>query len=102
MYFTFTFAPHIAEELWELLGNKESISYASFPVLEEKYLIENTYNYPVSFNGKMRFVLSLPVNMSKEDIEKAVLAAPEAQKWLQGNHPKKIIIVPRKIVNIVV
>ncbi|NLE62742.1 MAG: leucine--tRNA ligase [Bacteroidales bacterium] len=96
------FAPHITEELFEMLGHTESISYAPFPVWEEKYLIENTYNYPVSFNGKMRFVMSLPVDMSKEEMEKSVLSAPEAQKWLQGNQPKKIIIVPKKIVNIVV
>ncbi|MFA7401528.1 MAG: leucine--tRNA ligase [Bacteroidales bacterium] len=96
------FAPHITEELWEMLGHTESISYAPFPIWEEKYLIENTYNYPVSFNGKMRFVMSLPVDMSKEEMEKSVLSAPEAQKWLQGNQPKKIIIVPKKIVNIVV
>jgi len=96
------FAPHIAEELWEMLGHTESISYAPFPVWDEKYLIENTYNYPVSFNGKMRFVLCLPVDMSNEEMEKSVLSAPEAQKWLQGKPPKKIIIVPKKIVNIVV
>ncbi|MDD4208721.1 MAG: leucine--tRNA ligase [Bacteroidales bacterium] len=95
------FAPHIAEELWEMLGHRESISHASFPVWEEQYLIENTYNYPISFNGKMRFVMSFPVDMSKEDIEKAVLSAPEAQKWLQGGIPKKIIVVPKKIVNVV-
>ncbi|MGI6291921.1 MAG: leucine--tRNA ligase [Bacteroidales bacterium] len=96
------FAPHIAEELWSLLGNKESISYASFPVLETKYLTESAYNYPISFNGKMRFVLSLPIDMNKDEIEKAVLQAPETQKWLKGATPKKIIIVPKKIVNFVV
>ena len=67
----------IAEELWSLLGNKESISYASFPVLETKYLTESAYNYPISFNGKMRFVLSLPIDMNKDEIEKAVLQAPK-------------------------
>ena len=95
------FAPHIAEELWQLLGHTESISYAAFPAYEEKYLVEQNCTYAVSFNGKTRFVLELPLDMPKEEVEKQALAAPEAQKWLQGASPKKVIVVPRKIVNIV-
>ena len=97
-----SYAPHIAEELWYLLGNSESITYASFPEFKEEYVAENTFAYPVSFNGKMRFKLDLPVDLSKEDIEKAVLEAEEAQKWIEGKTPKKIIVVPKKIVNVVI
>ena len=96
------FAPHIAEELWQMFGHTNSITYADFPQWNEKYLIESNFNYPVSFNGKLRFVMSLPIDMAVSEIEKAVLSAPEAQKWIQGNTLKKIIIIPNKIVNIVV
>lgn len=96
------FAPHICEELWHLMGNNSTINYAIFPEVEEKYLIENTFNYPISFNGKTRFMLELPIDMNNADIEKTVLATPEAQKWIEGKTPKKIIIVPKKIVNIVI
>ncbi len=95
------FAPHIAEELWVLLGNEKSICFATFPILENKYLTESNYNYPVSFNGKMRFVLSLPINITKEEIEQAALNAPETKKWLKENTPKKVIIIPKKIINFV-
>jgi leucyl-tRNA synthetase len=97
-----SYAPHICEELWEKLGETESISFATFPIFNEDYLVENEYAYPVSFNGKMRFKLELPTNLSKEDIEKEVLAAEQSQKWLDGKTPKKMIVVPGKIVNIVV
>ena len=96
------FAPHICEELWQLLGHTESIAYAEFPQYEEKYLVENSCNYAVSFNGKTRFVMSFPLDMSREEIEKQVLASADAQKWLQGQTPKKVIVVPKKIVNIVI
>lgn len=96
------FAPHIAEELWERLGHEQSISFASFPEYKEEYLAENTFIYPVSFNGKLRFKLELAVDMANEDIEKAVLSADEAQKWLEGKTLKKIIIVPKKIINVVI
>ncbi len=96
------YAPHVAEELWKLLGHKESISYAIFPHFEEKYLIETAFNYPVSFNGKTRFFLELDLSLSKEDIEKEVLAQAETHKHLDGKAPKKVIVVPNKIVNIVV
>jgi len=95
------YAPHIAEELWNKFGNTESISTAAFPKLEEKYLIESTKNYPVSFNGKTRFTIELPLDMNKEEIEKAVMAHEKTVSQLQGRTPKKVIVVPGKIVNIV-
>jgi len=95
------YAPHIAEELWSKLGHTESISTAPFPVFEEKHLVESTKNYPISFNGKMRFTMELSLNLSKEDIEKAVMAHEKTQAQLQGRLPKKVIVVPGKIVNIV-
>jgi len=96
------YAPHLAEELWQLLGNKENVCNAFFPEYNAAYTIDNTFSYPVSFNGKTRFMLELPVDMPVPEIEKAVLQSPEAQKWLGGVSPKKVIIVPRKIVNVVV
>ena len=96
------FAPHISEELWQKAGNKKSISIAEFPELNKKYLEESVFNYPVSFNGKMRFKIDLPTDMPNNEIETAVLADENAEKWLQGKQPKKIIIVPKKIINIVV
>ena len=95
------YAPHIAEELWEKLGNTESISSAPFPIFEPQYLIESSKNYPVSFNGKMRFTMELPLDMTKDNIEKVVLAHQKTQAQLAGRVPKKIIIVPGKIINIV-
>ena len=95
------YAPHIAEELWALLGHNSSISDVQFPKFEEKHLIESNKNYPVSFNGKMRFMLELPLDMSKDDIEKTVMADERTQKQLDGRTPKKIIIVPGKIINLV-
>ncbi len=95
------YAPHIAEELWNALGNNESISTAPFPVYDEKHLVESSKNYPISFNGKMRFTMELPLDMSKEDIEKAVLENEKTKEHLQGREPKKVIVVPGKIVNIV-
>lgn len=96
------YAPHMAEELWQLLGHQESISFAHFPEFNASYLVENTFNYPVSFNGKMRFQMELPMDMTPADVEKTVLASADAQKWLQGNPPKKVIVVPKKIVNVVI
>ncbi|MCI5057436.1 MAG: leucine--tRNA ligase [Flavobacteriales bacterium] len=96
------FAPHITEELWHGLGKTESIVNASWPKYDESFLKESNFSYPVSFNGKMRFKLELPVDLSKEEVEKCVLEAEEAQKWLSGKTPKKVIVVPSKIVNVVV
>ena len=95
------YAPHITEELWHKLGNTTSISTAPFPVFDPKHLIESAKNYPISFNGKMRFTLELPLDLSKEKIEKTVLNHPKTQAQLQGRTPKKVIVVPGKIVNIV-
>jgi len=96
------FAPHICEELWEKLGNKESISKAAFPDFDEDYLTEDSFEYPVSVNGKMRFKMSIPLNLNKDEISREVLGSPELLKWLNGSEPKKIIVVPGRIVNIVV
>ena len=95
------YAPHIAEELWSVLGHTESIAEAPFPTFEEKYLVESSKEYPISFNGKMRFKLELPLDMSKDEIEVAVLAHEKTKEQLQGREPKKVIVVPGKIVNIV-
>ena len=97
-----SFAPHIAEELWQKMGNNKSIVNAKFPIFIEEYIKENNFEYPVSFNGKMRFKIELPIEMNKADVEKAVLSTSEAKKWLQGNPPKKVIVVPNRIVNIVI
>lgn len=95
------YAPHIAEELWNKLGHRESISTAPFPQFDASHLVESTKEYPISFNGKMRFTLELPLDLSKEDIEKAVMAHEKTQHYLEGRTPKKVIVVPGKIVNIV-
>ncbi|MUP39305.1 leucine--tRNA ligase [Labilibaculum euxinus] len=96
------FAPHVSEELWALCGNTTSITKADFPEFNESFVQENIHKYPVSFNGKMRFILELPVNLSRDEIEKEVLSLEKSQKWIDGKTPKKIIIVPNKIINIVV
>lgn len=95
------YAPHIAEELWEQMGHAESIAFAAFPKFESKYVVEDEKVYPISFNGKMRFTFSLPLDLSKEEIEKRVLEHPKTQEQLAGRTPKKVIVVPGKIVNIV-
>lgn len=96
------YAPHIAEELWVKLGHQPgTILQASFPTFNAEYLVEAAHAYPVSFNGKMRFKLELPTSFSKEEVEKAVLADAQSQKWLEGGQPKKVIVVPGKIVNVV-
>ncbi len=96
------FAPHISEELWSELGNEGSISKAAWPKLNEEYLSEDTIEYPVSFNGKMRFKVEVPVEMNAGEIEKIVLEHELAQKWLMGKTPRKVIVVPKRIINIVV
>ena len=95
------FAPHMAEELWHQLGYTNSVTTATFPAWDEKYLTEDSFEYPVSFNGKVRFKLPMPLSATNADIEAAVKAAPEAAKWLEGKEIRKMIIVPKKIVNIV-
>jgi leucyl-tRNA synthetase len=96
------FAPHIAEEFWHKLGHEDSVNDAQWPAWDEKYLKESSVKYAISFNGKTRFTLDIPADADKAEVEKIALAAPEAQKWIEGKTPRKIIVVPGKIVNIVV
>ncbi|NDP22012.1 MAG: leucine--tRNA ligase [Paludibacter sp.] len=95
------FAPHVAEELYHILGNEATVCDAVFPVCNEAYLVESSVKYPISFNGKVRFMLELPADMSKEEVEKIALENEQTIKQLDGNSPKKVIVVPGKIVNIV-
>ena len=95
------YAPHIAEELWEQLGHNESITTAEFPEFDASHLVESVKAYPISFNGKMRFTLELPLDLSKEEIEAAVMRNEKTLAQLEGRVPKKVIVVPGKIVNIV-
>lgn len=95
------YAPHVAEELWHLLGHSDFVVNAAFPKFEASYLVENEAKYPVSFNGKTRLQKVFPANMAPKEIEAAVLADPDVQKYLDGKTPKKVIIVPKKIINIV-
>ncbi len=96
------FAPHIAEEIWQKLGHTESITYAPWPKWEEKYLVEDSFEYPVSINGKTRFKIPLSLKLTREQIEKEVLSLEELKKYTEGNAPKKVIVVPGKIVNVVI
>ena len=95
------FAPHIAEELWEKLGHSESILTATYPKYDDQYLVESTFSYPISINGKVRAQMEFALDMPKEDIEKIVLASEIVQKWTEGKPPKKMIVVPGRIVNVV-
>ena len=95
------YAPHIAEELWERLGNTSSIAKAEFPTFDAKHLIESSKEYPVSFNGKTRFKIELSLDLSKEEIEKIILEDERTKTQLEGRTPKKVIVVPGKIINIV-
>ena len=96
------FAPHIAEELWEKLGHATSVTLAPWPKWDAQYLVEDSFSYPISFNGKTRLQLEFPIALGKEEIEAQVLANPEVQARLGGQPPKKVIVVPKRIVNIVV
>ncbi len=96
------FAPHVAEELWHQLGNDTTIVDARWPELDESYLVEDTVNYPVQFNGKTRFTVAVPASASREDVERAAMDSPDAAKWLDGKQVVKTIVVPGRIVNIVV
>ena len=95
------FAPHITEELWSLLGHEESICEAQYPLCNEKFLVESAFEYPVMINGKLRFKQEYPLTTSPADIQADIVTKEEAQKWLEGGAPKKIIVVPGKIINIV-
>ncbi|MDD3321940.1 MAG: class I tRNA ligase family protein [Paludibacter sp.] len=96
------FAPHIAEEMYHILGHNTTVCDAKFPICNEDYLVESSVKYPISFNGKVRFMLQLPADMSKEDVEKTAMANEQTAKYLDGKTPKKVIVVPGKIVNIVI
>jgi leucyl-tRNA synthetase len=96
------YAPHLAEELWEKLGNSDSVTTQEWPVFDETHLVESEIHYPVSFNGKMRFKISLPAEFTKEQVEKAVLAYEKTAQYLPDGKPKKMIVVPGRIVNVVV
>jgi leucyl-tRNA synthetase len=95
------YAPHIAEELWSQLGHEGSISTVAFPVCEEKYLVESEKEYPVSFNGKMRFTIKLPLDLTISQIQEIVMADERTLKQLDGRTPNKVIIVPGKVINLV-
>jgi len=96
------YAPHISEELWAVIGNKPSVTAAEFPIFNEDFIKENTFEYPVSFNGKMRFKLEVAAGTAKEEVEKMALSDDRASRWLEGKQVRKVIVVPNKIVNIVV
>ena len=96
------FAPHLAEEIWQLYGNTGSLAYEPWPEVNEEFLREDTLEYPVSFNGKLRYKIILPVSASASEVESAVLRDERSEKWLAGEKPKKVIVVPGRIVNIVV
>lgn len=96
------YAPHIAEELWEQIGETESITKTVYPTFNAAYLVEDSFEYPVQINGKVRVNLNFPADMAKEEIEKQVLANDQVIKWMEGKELKKIIVVPKRIVNVVV
>jgi len=95
------YAPHISEEIWQKLENETSVTTANFPKFNASYLVENEVNYPVSFNGKMRFKITLPAEMTKEQVEVEVMKHEKTAHYLEGKSPKKIIVVPKRIINIV-
>jgi len=95
------FAPHVSEELWFLLGHNETIAYEAWPEYNEAFMKEDLFDYPVSFNGKMRFKIELPVNLTKDEITKIVLEDERSRKWIGNSSPSNIIVVPNRIVNIV-
>ena len=96
------YAPHISEELWHTLGNEGFVIDATYPILEEKYLVEAMKEYPVSINGKMRTSINLPTEVNQQDAEQAVLANETIQKWLEGQPPKKFIFVKGRMINVVI
>ena len=95
------FAPHISEELWSLLGNKSSISYEEYQTHDEKYLVVSMIEYPVSFNGKLRFKINLSISLKQNEVEDVIKNHQSTEKYLNGNSIKKIIFVPKKIINVV-
>ena len=97
-----SYAPNIAEEIWNRLGNQESVTNAPFPKWNQSYLIENEINYPVSFNGKKRFTINLPSEMTKDEVESIIMKHEKRAHYLRGSYPKKVIVVPKRIINIVI
>ena len=97
-----SYAPHISEEIWQKLGNESSVTGVNFPKFNESYLVEDEINYPVSFNGKMRFKITLAAEMTKEQVEVEVMKYEKTAHYLDGKSPKKIIVVPKRIINIVI
>ena len=95
------FAPHLAEEMWQMYGGTESLTYEPWPVCDESKLVDNKVVYPVSFNGKTRFSIEMPVGSTPQQAQEVALAHESAAKWLDGKTPKKVIVVPNKIINIV-
>jgi leucyl-tRNA synthetase len=95
------FAPHASEELWQKLGHQDTILNAAFKQYDDQYLTENSFEYPISINGKVRAKMNFALDMPKEDIEKLVMASEIVMKWTEGKAPKKVIIVPGRIVNVV-
>jgi leucyl-tRNA synthetase len=96
------YAPHVAEELWSLLGNEGSVLDAPYPKVEEKYLVESTKNYPIAINGKTRTELIIALDATQQQVEELVLADDIVKRWLEGNTPKKIVYVRNKMINVVV
>jgi leucyl-tRNA synthetase len=96
------YAPHVAEELWNLLGHNESITFAKWLDYKEEYLTEDSFAYPISINGKTKLNLEISLSLSKDEIEKEVMSSEDVKKFFQGQSPKKVIVVPGRIVNIVV
>ena len=96
-----SYAPHISEEIWNKLGNESSVTIAEFPKFNESYLVEDQINYPVSFNGKMRFKILLDAELTKDEVEDEVMKHEKTAHYLEGKSPKKVIVVPKRIVNIV-
>jgi leucyl-tRNA synthetase len=96
------YAPHLGEELWHLYGNAKTLAYEPWPEVDKSLLHEESIEYPVSFNGKMRYLIELPIDVSQQDAEKAVLGDDRSQKWLDGKTVRKFIFVPKKIINVVI
>jgi leucyl-tRNA synthetase len=96
------YSPHVAEELWSMYGNTNTLAYEPWPEVDLSLLVEDTFEYPVSFNGKTRYMKGLPVDMPVAEIEKEVLADDRTAKWLEGKGVKKMIIVQNRIINVVV
>ena len=96
------YAPHISEELWDKLGKEGSVTKTDLPTFDAKFLVEDSIMYPVSFNGKMRFKFEVPADLNPKEVEERIMSSDEAAKYLDGKTPRKVIVVPGRIVNVVV